>query len=436
MASYAYTFTSGDTVTPTKLNNARTVSDIVNADVSATAAIAGTKIAPNFGSQAIVTTGTLTTGAATSSTLSLTTGSNPLYVANSSEPYIEVRDTTATTRSFVQAANGVGGIGTISNHPLRISTNNTERMRIDASGNVVIGTTTASDKLHVAGSTSTYIRVTSSNASTGAGARFINATSTWLIGAGPTSGGSEFAITDSTSGTNERLRIDANGNVGIGTTTPATRFHVLGASIAVRLESSNNFNVVAVAVNGTIGGYIGANGTNLIFSDTAGNERMRIDSSGNVGIGTSSPLHKLDVRALSNEVMFSVQESDSGNNRRVRIANSSTVNTIESTAGIGSTQLAFAVDAAERMRIDSSGNVGINDTAPAYHLDVNGDANVTGVWRVDDTQVVTNRRTGWAAPTGTATRTTFATSTVTTAQLAERVKALIDDLTTHGLIGA
>jgi hypothetical protein len=61
---------------------------------------------------------------------------------------------------------------------------------------------------------------------------------------------------------------------------------------------------------------------------------------------------------------------------------------------------------------------------------------VTGVWRVDDTQVVTNRRTGWAAPTGTATRTTFATSTVTTAQLAERVKALIDDLTTHGLIGA
>lgn len=39
-------------------------------------------------------------------------------------------------------------------------------------------------------------------------------------------------------------------------------------------------------------------------------------------------------------------------------------------------------------------------------------------------------RTGWDAPTGTATRTTFDTTTVTTAQLAERVKALIDDLTT------
>lgn len=49
--------------------------------------------------------------------------------------------------------------------------------------------------------------------------------------------------------------------------------------------------------------------------------------------------------------------------------------------------------------------------------------------------VVGTRKTGWSAPTGTTTRTTFATSTVTTAQLAERVKALIDDLTSHGLIG-
>jgi hypothetical protein len=51
-------------------------------------------------------------------------------------------------------------------------------------------------------------------------------------------------------------------------------------------------------------------------------------------------------------------------------------------------------------------------------------------------QVVGTRKTGWGAPTGTATRTAFATSTVTTAELAERVKAVIDDLTTHGLIGA
>lgn len=45
MATYAYTFTSGDTVTPTKLNNARTVSDIVNADIKSDAAIGLSKLA-------------------------------------------------------------------------------------------------------------------------------------------------------------------------------------------------------------------------------------------------------------------------------------------------------------------------------------------------------------------------------------------------------
>lgn len=61
---------------------------------------------------------------------------------------------------------------------------------------------------------------------------------------------------------------------------------------------------------------------------------------------------------------------------------------------------------------------------------------VQGVIKIGASQVITARQTGWAAATGTATRTSFATSTVTTAALAQAVKALIDDLITHGLIGA
>lgn len=92
--------------------------------------------------------------------------------------------------------------------------------------------------------------------------------------------------------------------------------------------------------------------------------------------------------------------------------------------------------AAEVMRLTSAGRLGIGNNSPGYLLDVSGDVNSTGVYRKGGTQVVSSRVTGWAAATGTATRTTFATSTVTTAQLAERVKALIDDLVAHGLIGA
>jgi hypothetical protein len=57
-------------------------------------------------------------------------------------------------------------------------------------------------------------------------------------------------------------------------------------------------------------------------------------------------------------------------------------------------------------------------------------------YKTAGTQVVGSRKTGWGAPTGTATRTAFATASVTLPNLAAAVKALIDDLTLHGLIGA
>ena len=70
----------------------------------------------------------------------------------------------------------------------------------------------------------------------------------------------------------------------------------------------------------------------------------------------------------------------------------------------------------------------------------NGGANILdltapGEYRNNGTKVVGTRQTGWAAATGTATRTAFATGSVSTQELAERVKALIDDLISHGLIG-
>lgn len=81
-------------------------------------------------------------------------------------------------------------------------------------------------------------------------------------------------------------------------------------------------------------------------------------------------------------------------------------------------------------RSDGVVTVGAATTAASTDLCLASGMAVNGL------KVIGTRRTGWAVPSGTATRTTFATSTVTVAQLAERVKALIDDLTAHGLIGA
>jgi hypothetical protein len=59
-----------------------------------------------------------------------------------------------------------------------------------------------------------------------------------------------------------------------------------------------------------------------------------------------------------------------------------------------------------------------------------------GVYKVLTTQVVSARQAGWSASTGTSLRTGFDTATATTSQIAQTLKALIDDLTTHGLIGS
>jgi hypothetical protein len=91
------------------------------------------------------------------------------------------------------------------------------------------------------------------------------------------------------------------------------------------------------------------------------------------------------------------------------------------------------------LRINSNGNVLIGNTTGTERLSVTGKIQLTATgdsYMVGTNNVVGSRKTGWAAPTGTATRTAFDTATVAVADLAERVKALIDDLTSHGLIGA
>lgn len=92
-----------------------------------------------------------------------------------------------------------------------------------------------------------------------------------------------------------------------------------------------------------------------------------------------------------------------------------------------------------RMRIKSDGKIKINTTLGTEQLAIAGSVELisaTDKLVVAGAGVVGARKAGWTAPTGTATRSAFDTSTATATQLAERLKALIDDLISHGLIGA
>jgi hypothetical protein len=94
------------------------------------------------------------------------------------------------------------------------------------------------------------------------------------------------------------------------------------------------------------------------------------------------------------------------------------------------------------VQIDSNGDQG--DRVFAVHKDSQVPGGGTEVFSVSEaatasmsgTQILSTRQTGWTAPSGTASRATFATTTVTTEELAQRVYALYTDLAAHGLIGS
>jgi hypothetical protein len=108
---------------------------------------------------------------------------------------------------------------------LALQNNGTTNVAVTAAGLVGIGTVAPVQKLHVAGATSTYIRVSSTNTATGAGAVFANNNTTWVLGAGAVGGGTRFEIADQTSGSEVRLGIDSAGvlqfNSGYGSTAAA-----------------------------------------------------------------------------------------------------------------------------------------------------------------------------------------------------------------------
>jgi len=209
-----------------------------------------------------------------------------------------------------------------------------ERIRILSNGNLGIGTTSPSDILHIlkssTGSIDTYLD--NPNTTAGNGARFIfrttdNTGATALNAGGIrtifNSRGASTVDNDiiiSTRGTDNIIVAKNNGNVGIGTTSPATNRKLTvagGIQITTGDNSGASLNI-APGATGQDGAdlnlsyYTGTGYGPLTFT-LSGSEKMRIASGGNVGIGTSSPNAKLEVKGRvtsSGSASNSVGQSD------------------------------------------------------------------------------------------------------------------------------
>jgi hypothetical protein len=348
---------------------------IVNADVNASAAIAGTKISPNFGSQNVVTTGTSTAAS--------------LIPTGSSVP---------TNGVYLPAANSVG-----------ISTNGTQKLLIDSSGNIEFsgtGIKTITGRRLAATVADGVFSIFGGDFTTNTGANIE------LYG-GSHATSANLVILDAdehrfraANGTAERMRLDSSGRLGLGTSSPQTLLHLSSSGVGAKLRiastaggtasfEQNHVGLELVAdtitatnkyypaikfgstdadfttTNPKFGAAITAEATENYNSDTRGGttlafwtapndpgasgslqERMSITQAGNVGIGTTSPERPLHVYATTSHVATVESDQLASNIRYIN----STGNTVYA-GSIDGNNFYWSIGGSERARIDSSGRL-------------------------------------------------------------------------------
>ena len=224
-----------------------------------------------------------------------------------------------------------------------------------------------------------------------------------------------FQVANSSGTLTEYMYINNSGNVGIGTNSPASYSNFIYQTISgtngsgLRLQNAGSTVAAETAVSSS-GYFMAAVTAHPIILSTTNIERMRISSTGNVGIATSSPNFRLsfgETTALKQTAIYMQPISLAGADNEQRISNGNTAS-IYSSVVLGFNNLGAGIaDASyvafrtfqgannviqssgeygvERMRITNAGNVGIGTSSPSNRLVVNGSTGTTQIQLSDST---------------------------------------------------
>jgi len=372
-------------------------------------------------------------------------------------------------------------IGTNDLTDFAINTNGIERIRVTQLGNTGIGTSAPLAFLHLkTASDPMELLIENMGGSFKTGLHIKTAGHEWFIGKASTGAAQDMMIEDFTAG-QVRMDIDVNGHVGVGTTSPAALLDLTSTSSGVLLPRMTNAQLTAIVTpptatlayqtDGTSGFYynsgtpavpvwtllsagsgsggwnlngnsngalkfIGTNDANDFPIYTNGTEKMRVTSSGNLGIGTTAPGALLMVQGDFKASLGLVQVSDNNpqggitiGRQRVTGGNLSATDQIGilgfqgyatglglnhspnamisavatedymSSTNLGA-RLVFGTTqngipgTSERMTIGNDGNVGIGSNSPSAILDINSTSSGLLIPRMTNAQ-----RSGIPSPT-------------------------------------
>jgi hypothetical protein len=325
-------------------------------------------------------------------TSGITTGRVQTGLTNTSgDLYTGVEGSTAG-QTLTGSAAYSSFIGTFAANPLYLVSNATIRATLDSSGNLGIGTSSPSFKLHV----SNYMGLgTQASSGAGAGISMIPSSTltNWFVGSNYVNSGA-FEIIPSTAGggstfTTPALVLNSSGNLGIGTNSPAYKLDAQTTATGTAagdntvgffgsLASGRDANIRfgdSVNASARIGYLSGA-----LYMYTNAAERLRIDLSGNVGIGVTSMSYPLDVKLANNQFILA-RESTSNITNGFRIGGVSneskavfSANSATGEVNLGAINtnyfLTFSTNGAnERARISSDGTFRVKGAGTAGSTD-------------------------------------------------------------------
>lgn len=272
------------------------------------------------------------------------------------------------------------------NTPFAVANSSASVFFAAANGNVGVGTNAPTQKLVVNGPAARFV-------SSGQGD--LNISHSGLVSSVIAASSVQLALG---AGGAEAARVIANGNIGIGNTTPGVKLEINAADTtfmrAVKLGGQGlNF------VSGSAGGGIAQVGNGFLFFGTnsdgnlssPSNERMRITNSGNVGIGNTAPAHLLRVEGTAS--IGGILTLGAGLNANGSVGTAGQVLISNGTAtywGAASAGAAAAAGSNTQVQFNLSGtttganiyyvagNTGFGNTTPDATLAVTGTANVSG----------------------------------------------------------